>query len=1001
MLRNHRLALVRRDGRWETIQSATQALAVIDVSIPEEEPVHGPEPEGRPVEPPVPAAAHGVRFFEEPEYPAEDIGRYLQEGLAQEAAVLIFATEPHLAAITAALQALGADVPALIEQGRLVTNDAERVVRAIVAPLPDEAAFQRHVGEEVNRAAARYGRVRVYGEIVDVLARWGEHPAAIQLERWWNQLLADARIALLCGYGLDGFADAKSVPAFRRVCQEHAHIEPASGDGHAQGKALAELEQMTMALRGELRERLRAEREQYRLRQAENASRVEAQSAHKHIASLQQLTAALSEATTLAEVSRAVVNGLQRTFEADFALLALALDDGTRLLLTGQAHDTASQPQVSHVVPGDAPLPIVDAYRSGRPLWLSSPVDLAARYPAVLEALPQAQVVGCEPLALRGRALGAIGLVYRTPRRLVTRQRALLEDYVGQIALAVERALTYEDAQRARARLQLLADAGRHIAQAQLDLEQVLNTVVREATRAAFAHGCAVELRDDGEMLSLAALHHANPQHRAAAERLLHPTPAGTDTGVTREVAHTGAPVRLAAMEEIARRFGATQQATGEHPFSGAVVVPLLAAGKIIGTLTALRDFPSPPFTVEDEQWVQDFADRAALSIENALLYDRARRERERAESANSTKDEFLAMLGHELRNPLSPILTAVQLIRLRAGEQCVKERAIIERQVHHMVRLVDDLLDVSRITHGKIELERVPMELAEVVAHALEIASPLIDQRHHRVVMSVPATGLRIEADAARLAQVIANLLINAAKYTPPGGFIKIAAQAQTGKAVLRVRDNGIGIDPDLLPRIFELFAQGKQGRDRAQGGLGLGLTIARNLAEMHGGSLRAQSDGPGKGAELTLELPLLSGRRAPAARARRAETGPTASGRKILVVDDNADAADMLAEVLRMFGYAVEVVYDGPSALAIAEGFRPEIALLDIGLPAMDGLELARRLKSLLRETAPKLIALTGYGQAADRHRSKTAGFDDHLTKPVDFQHLRIVLDRLFAAA
>jgi signal transduction histidine kinase len=388
-----------------------------------------------------------------------------------------------------------------------------------------------------------------------------------------------------------------------------------------------------------------------------------------------------------------------------------------------------------------------------------------------------------------------------------------------------------------------------------------------------------------------------------------------------------------------------------------------------------------------------------ALEHELALRSD-VQRERdlllERAEAANRAKDEFLAMLGHELRNPLSPILTAVQLMRLRADGVLVKERSIIERQVLHMVRLVDDLLDVSRIARGKVELRMEPVEMGRVVADAIELASPLLEERGHRLFTSVPPTGLRVMADVERLAQVVANLVMNAAKYTPPHGVVTVTGR-RTGRTVeLAVQDDGVGIDPTLLPRVFDMFIQGRQAPDRPNGGLGLGLAIARNLAEMHGGSLRAESPGLGRGSVFTLELGLLSSdANELSPHAAPHETARVA--RRILVVDDNRDAAEAIGEYLEALGHVIRVAHDGVGALEVASTFRPEVALLDLGLPVMDGHELAVRLAALLAEKPPTLVAITGYGDDADRQRSNQSGFLHHLVKPVDLGDLSVFIERM----
>lgn len=399
-----------------------------------------------------------------------------------------------------------------------------------------------------------------------------------------------------------------------------------------------------------------------------------------------------------------------------------------------------------------------------------------------------------------------------------------------------------------------------------------------------------------------------------------------------------------------------------------------------------------------------DVEDERRSTEANVILRQREQVAREEAEvqkrlaeSANRAKDEFLAMLGHELRNPLSPILTALQLMKLRGGDG--RERTVIERQVTHLTRLVDDLLDVSRIARGKVELKQEVVEMALVVANAIELASPLLEQRTQTLDVDVARRGLAVRGDPTRLSQVVANLLTNAAKYTPPGGHITVRAGNEDGDVVLRVRDTGIGIDHEVLPRVFDLFVQERQAIDRSQGGLGLGLTIVRSLVEQHRGSVSAHSDGPGRGSEFVVRLPEVSSAPDADAGPHRSPgtTVPAASagiGRRILVVDDNEDAADMLSDALKMKGHVTTVAHDAPDALKVAAAFMPEVAFLDIGLPVMDGYELAVRLREIPGLSGLRLIAVTGYGQESDRRKSEVAGFHHHLVKPVDLDAVDTVL-------
>ncbi|HEX2603393.1 MAG TPA: ATP-binding protein, partial [Oxalicibacterium sp.] len=369
---------------------------------------------------------------------------------------------------------------------------------------------------------------------------------------------------------------------------------------------------------------------------------------------------------------------------------------------------------------------------------------------------------------------------------------------------------------------------------------------------------------------------------------------------------------------------------------------------------------------------------------------------RRAAESANRAKDEFLAMLGHELRNPLAPIITALQLMRLRGVTVAKKERDIIERQARHLVALVDDLLDVSRVTQGKVQLRKIPIEVAEIVAKALETSGPLLEEKRHRVEIDVPATGLRINADAERMAQVVANLLTNAAKYTEPEGRIEIEAYGDGSDAVISVRDNGIGISADMLPAVFDTFVQEQQALNRSRGGLGLGLAIAKSMTLLHDGTIAAHSAGTDRGSTFVVRIPLATestaGESLP--ELQNGTEAPAQEGLRVLIVDDNLDAAQLLAEALALHGHRTMLAHDGASALHLLDAAQseglPDVALLDIGLPIMDGYELARRLRCLPEGGDIYLVAVTGYGQKNDQQQALDVGFDCHMVKPVDMKQL-----------
>jgi PAS domain S-box-containing protein len=379
-------------------------------------------------------------------------------------------------------------------------------------------------------------------------------------------------------------------------------------------------------------------------------------------------------------------------------------------------------------------------------------------------------------------------------------------------------------------------------------------------------------------------------------------------------------------------------------------------------------------------------------------ITDRLEMEAELKE-ADRRKDDFLALLAHELRNPLAPIAAALKLMKEPGGgPEMEEERAMAERQVQYMARLIDDLMDVSRISRGKVVLRREVVDLGTIVARSAEAARPLMAERCHALTVSMPEAPVLLEGDPTRLEQVLANLLSNAVKYTDPGGCIRVAAGREKGQAVVRVGDTGIGIEPSVLPEVFGLFVQVERRVDRSRGGLGIGLSLVKSLVEMHGGTVTAHSEGPGRGSEFVVRLPALDA--APDRGAWLPQGDPSRPageipGRRILVVDDNVDAADSMGRLLsRIWGQDVRVAYDGPAALEVARSFRPEVVLLDLGLPGMDGCEVARQLRGEPGLADALLVAVTGWGQESDREMSRAAGFDLHLVKPVQLEMLREVL-------
>jgi PAS domain S-box-containing protein len=529
----------------------------------------------------------------------------------------------------------------------------------------------------------------------------------------------------------------------------------------------------------------------------------------------------------------------------------------------------------------------------------------------------------------------------------------------------------------------------------QVTLEQVTQLAVPH-----LGDWCFVALKNrEGAPEMVAAAHHSNQHVEAFWERYAR---YGLDADAKKGMSHvirTGTP-------EVVERLGDTEIAealtqpeyqaefakVGHH---STLAVPLEVRGEILGAIGFTYAESDRYFTTADLPLAQELARRAAIAIENARLY-------RQLQDADRRKDEFLAMLAHELRNPLAAISGARSLMdEMLEGEARIltgTPRAILERQVSQLSRLVDDLLDVSRITRGKIELRRKEVDFAEIVKNALDGVRPLILSRRHNLIVELPGEAVKVDADPARLGQIVSNLVTNAAKYTDLGGEIVVRLEKEGQEAVLGVRDNGTGLSSEMLQSIWGLFVQSDRTLERSQGGLGIGLTLVRSLTEMHGGRVAAASEGIGKGSQFTVVLPMLAPVEESAVTKKVSRANNHSDGyakSRVLVVDDNEDAAMMLCAWLEKNGHDVQVAHDGAQGLVLACGWQPDVALLDIGMPGMDGYQVARQLRSLPEGKGMRLIAVTGYGQPADRDLALEAGFDSHLTKPVDLGELVKVME------
>jgi signal transduction histidine kinase/ActR/RegA family two-component response regulator len=607
------------------------------------------------------------------------------------------------------------------------------------------------------------------------------------------------------------------------------------------------------------------------------------------------------------------------------------------------------------------------------------------------------------PLGTTGHT-GEVIIACRRTQFATTTERLLGRVAVNQLQVGLTQAELSAGRKRDADRLAVLARAG-ELLSSTLDYESTLRNVVAVALPDLGDFGFFDIAEADGVARRVARAHD-DPSHQQILDKITwsrfegaEPNVCALSTGRSglhpnidekwlRKLAH--APAQVSLLQALAVRSMLT--------------VPLVYEGRLLGALSlCFTDRSRRRHTPDDLLLAEEIARRAAAAVENSRLYRALQEAVRHKEEAERRKDEFLAMLGHELRNPLSPIMTALQLMRLRGPKQHDRERVIIERQVRHLERLIDDLLDLSRVTQGKLELRREKVELGEVVAQAIELSSPLIEQKRQRLKVDVSRQGLMIEVDRVRLAQAITNLVTNASKYTPEEGEITVTAESRDGTILLCVRDTGEGIAPELLPHVFDMFVQAPQSLARSQGGLGLGLTIARRLVELHGGRIRAASDGLGLGSRFEIELPALH-------RAQMvAEAAPYApppaqgcgTGCRVLLVDDNRDAVELLGEALSGAGYEICVAYDGAEALEAVSRFRPEVVLLDIGLPILDGYGVARRARELPGGPEMKLVAITGYGQASDKARADAAGFDRHVAKPIDLDMLFEMLRSLTATA
>ena len=572
-----------------------------------------------------------------------------------------------------------------------------------------------------------------------------------------------------------------------------------------------------------------------------------------------------------------------------------------------------------------------------------------------------------------------------------------IRDASGRVIGASKIARDITERVRAEAKVRFLADASAALA----ELSDYESTLQRIATLSvpAFSDWCWIDMRGADGGIRRLAIAHADPERIAFVRELWKRfPPRANDARGPMAAIRTGktdwAPLVDDGVLALFAHDDAHLRALQRLALRSFVCVPLRSRAGAIGAVTFMTAESGRIYDRDDLRAAEDLAHRAVIAIENARLVAELK-------ESDRRKDEFLAVLAHELRNPLAPIRNATQVLRAKAPPvpELLWARDVIDRQVSQMTRLVDDLLDVSRIAQGKLELRKQRVALSVVANDAVESVRPLLEKWGHHLTVDIPPEPIFVEGDPSRLAQVLLNLLNNAAKYTDQGGRIRLAVQREGEQVAIRVQDNGIGVPPEMLLRIFDMFMQVDRSLERTREGLGIGLTLVERLVALHGGTISASSAGTGQGTEFVVRLPALGDGAAHDASGDAGDSPVPGSGLRVLVVDDNQDSADSLAMLLRLAGHEVRTAHDGAAAIGADASFLPDVVVLDIGLPKLNGYQVARRIREQ-RGLRPVLIAMTGWGQREDRRRSSEAGFDHHMTKPIDFNTLKSVLAGVGAA-
>jgi PAS domain S-box-containing protein len=893
-------------------------------------------------------AAHLVQFYEDDEFLCETVCEYASAGLATGEPVVIIATADHQQAFANALRAKSFDVDHAQVSGQLTMLDADETLAQFMrGGAPDGELFRMHVGSLVRavRAARQERPARAYGEMVDVLWKAGNRGAAIRLEQLWNELATVEEFSLVCGYRMDGFHSAQDQADFERVCSCHSHVVPTesfakldSEDGRL--REVGALQQRARALEAEIAQRMALEAE---LRGRED------------------------------ELRDFLDNAVEGIHWVDANGVILYANKAELSLLAYERAEYVGRNITEFHVDGD----VID--------------DLLAR-------LRDGQTITDCEVRLRSKD-GAI-------KHVLVNSNALFRDGKFVHTRCFSRDITAR--KRAEESLRFLAEASTILASS-LDYEATLSCVVKLAVpKIADWAECDI-LTPDGRLQPI-AFEYVDPAQAELARELFERCPPSMDA------AHgVGNVIRTGKAEHIRDITDPTLEANFQDAAAltfaralglrSSICVPLSVRGRVVGAFTLAWNQSGRHYTAEDVGLAEDLARRAGLAIENAVHY-------KAAADASAAKDEFLAVVSHELRTPLNAILGWVHMLRDNAVPEDRRGHALetIERNARAQNQLIEDLLDVSRIVSGKLRLDVSPVDLQSVVERAIETVRPAASAKSISLQATLDPNAGPVMGDADRLQQVVWNLLSNAVKFSPKDSGVHVVLCRRESNVELMVRDNGQGIDPLFLPHVFERFRQADAGAARGKGGLGLGLAIVRNLVELHGGSIRAESEGRGRGASFTVSLPI-SPLRSPSfvrppvlhltAAAPHLEYPSELEGIDVLVVDDEADARELLSALLARGGMRTTTAATVEEAITLVQKNRPDIVISDIGMPEEDGYVLIRRLRALAPHDGGRTpaVALTAFARTEERTKALVSGFNMHVPKPVEPAELLAVLASLVA--